>query len=441
MIESKKHYRIVDFVSENVKRLKLVRFEPERSLVTISGANESGKSSVLDSVWWALAGTKGVDIRPIRDGEESATIQLKLGNETAELTVIRTFTRGPDGATKTALVVETESGARYPSPQKVLDSLLGALAFDPLEFLRLSAKEQVDTLRRLVPIDVDVDALDAQNRADFENRTAINREVKRLSERVNILAAGIEPSIDITPVDESALVDAYERANDRNADYERLTSERGRIAVRISDNDRRAGELREQAAKIIAEAELLEETTDRLQEHDRDLSEQLAGIERVDTRELRRQMDDARKENAARRMEAQRRESHAQGAAEHQAAKDAADQLTAAIIERTEQKAAALARAKMPVPGLSFDDGVVSFGGVPLSQCSSAQQLRVSFAIAAAQDPSIRVARIKDGSLLDERSLKLVAELAEATDFQVWVERVDTSGKVGVHMVDGEIAP
>jgi hypothetical protein len=81
----------------------------------------------------------------------------------------------------------------------------------------------------------------------------------------------------------------------------------------------------------------------------------------------------------------------------------------------------------------------VTYRGLPFDQASSAEQLRVSVAIAMAAHPKLRVLRIKDGSLLDERSLAMLEEMAEAADYQVWVERVDTSGAVGIVMEDGAI--
>ncbi len=57
-----------------------------------------------------------------------------------------------------------------------------------------------------------------------------------------------------------------------------------------------------------------------------------------------------------------------------------------------------------------------------------------------ATNPKLRVLRIRDGSLLDENGLKLLAEMADANDYQVWIERVETSGKIGVVMVDGHVA-
>ena len=56
-----------------------------------------------------------------------------------------------------------------------------------------------------------------------------------------------------------------------------------------------------------------------------------------------------------------------------------------------------------------------------------------------ALNPTVRVLRVTDGSLLDSENLELLAELAREHDFQVWVERVDESGTVGVVIEDGQV--
>ena len=117
-----------------------------------------------------------------------------------------------------------------------------------------------------------------------------------------------------------------------------------------------------------------------------------------------------------------------------------ADSLTDAMAERTRQREAAIRNAAMPVPGLGFSAEGVTFNGLPFDQASSAEQLRVSVAIAMAANPKLRVLRIKDGSLLDENGLRMIGEMAQAEDYQVWVESVRTDGKVGIIMEDGAIA-
>jgi DNA repair exonuclease SbcCD ATPase subunit len=100
--------KILQLTAENVKKLKVVDINPDTDVVQITGKNGSGKTSVLDSIWWALGGTKEIQAMPIRKGQESARIKLDL----KEIVVTRKFT--DKGST---LTVENAEGARFPSPQ------------------------------------------------------------------------------------------------------------------------------------------------------------------------------------------------------------------------------------------------------------------------------------------------------------------------------------
>jgi len=98
--------------------------------------------------------------------------------------------------------------------------------------------------------------------------------------------------------------------------------------------------------------------------------------------------------------------------------------------------AAVLSRVHAVERGL--DDPGVTLDGVPFEQASSAEQLRCSVAMGLALNPKLRVLLIRDGSLLDEDSLRMVAEMADAQGAQVWLERVG-DGVAGVLIEDGEV--
>ena len=121
------------------------------------------------------------------------------------------------------------------------------------------------------------------------------------------------------------------------------------------------------------------------------------------------------------------------------AKRNAADQFTRQIESREEQKRTALAKAKMPVEGLTFDDDMVTFNGIPIEQLGEAERIRVSTAIAMAANPKLRIIRILHGEALDEDSLQILASMAEEHDYQIWMARVDSSGKVGIIMEDGMV--
>jgi hypothetical protein len=155
----------------------------------------------------------------------------------------------------------------------------------------------------------------------------------------------------------------------------------------------------------------------------------------IDTAEVRELIGSARQINASVAKKKQQAAIFAQAKKK----RDAAEALTEAMAARLNAKNMAIAAAKMPIEGLSFGEGEVIYNGLPFNQASSAEQLRVSVAVAMAANPKLKVLRIQDGSLLDDKSMELLSAMADAADYQIWIERVDVSGKVGVVMEDGSV--
>ena len=115
----------------------------------------------------------------------------------------------------------------------------------------------------------------------------------------------------------------------------------------------------------------------------------------------------------------------------------------AALTRRMDDRILALKRAieeaDLPVEGLTLDRGMVLYRGMPFPQASDAEKLRVSCAISMRQNAKLRILLIRDGSLLDDDSLALLASMAEEEEYQCWIERVDTSGRIGVYIEEGEV--
>ena len=60
-------------------------------------------------------------------------------------------------------------------------------------------------------------------------------------------------------------------------------------------------------------------------------------------------------------------------------------------------------------------------------------------AIGLALNPKLPVLLIRDGSLLDEDHLEMLAKMAEDADAQVWIERVGDKDKTAVVIEDGAV--
>ena len=113
--------------------------------------------------------------------------------------------------------------------------------------------------------------------------------------------------------------------------------------------------------------------------------------------------------------------------------------LTEEIDTLENRKRKMLASAKFPIPELGLSDSGVTLNGLPFEQASSAEQLRASVAMGLAMNPKLKIMLIKDGSLLDENSLRMVAEMAEKADAQIWMERVGEGKETSVVIEDGAV--
>jgi hypothetical protein len=60
-------------------------------------------------------------------------------------------------------------------------------------------------------------------------------------------------------------------------------------------------------------------------------------------------------------------------------------------------------------------------------------------AMGLAANPRLKVLLVRDGSLLDEDSLRLVATMAAEADAQVWLERVGEGAECSVVIEEGHV--
>lgn len=420
--------KILSLEAENIKRLVAVYIKPDGNLVQITGRNGSGKSSCLDAIWWALEGTSHIQAKPIRKGAHEAFVKLDLG----ELKVTRKFKAQEGGGYTTSITAENEDGARFSSPQTMLDELVGALSFDPLEFTRQKPAAQFELLRSFVK-GFNFEEADELNRVDYDERTRVNRDAKeKRSQAEGIVITGDVPTEVINTAD---LVAELEKAGEHNAMTERT---RGVQEARYKNLELLKSQLSELEAQRDDIDTRIKETEGSIT-----ITEQAIGAEHkehvdpIDTSAIREKIEASKQLNDNWLKLAERRKLNhlAQGLEEESA------MLTRKMKNREQVKHEAIEAAEMPVEGLGFsDEGTVLLNGVPFAQGSDAEQLRTSVAIAAAMNPKLRVIRIRDGSLLDEDGLKLLAEFADANNLQVWLERVTNGEKVGFQIEDGQVA-
>jgi hypothetical protein len=416
--------KITRLQADNFKKLTVLDIRPGGGVVPIRGRNAQGKSSTLDAIMAALGGKSVMPGKPVRRGEDEGAIRLELDDG---VVILRRFTVDGKGD---SIEVTNAEGFKAPSPQKMLDGLYASVAFDPLAFTRLDAPKQLANLRSLVKLDVDVDALERQIAADYDKRRDLNRDLKTAEGQLAQMPK--HEGVPAEPVDEAALEGAIANASEVNSQIERRKVNREDFARRLQANRDRVAELEDQIADLEAQRDSYKNA---IVEQEQQLAAAEPLPEPVDVTEVQACLRAARQTNE--QIGANKRH-HAQELLVI-SLRDQVTKLSTSMDERRTQIAGAIERANMPVPCLSFGDGEVLLNGLPLDQASSAEQLRVSTAIGMATSPKLRVMLVRDGSLLDDEGEKILADLAEQNDFQLWVEAVDASGKVGIVLEDGAV--
>jgi recombinational DNA repair ATPase RecF len=426
--------KIIGLRVENFKRIKVFNLAPKSNVIKITGANASGKSSVLDAVELALLGARGGPTNPVRRGAKNGKVVIDLG----DFIVTRAWAENAKDAAKGEMWIEAKNGLRYSTPQAMLDDLMGRISFDPMAFMRMTPKQQAEELRRLLDIEEELAKVKADEAEDYKTRRDEDRRRQALvAQRAAIVVAEGLPS---KKRDLDAMTQELAEAGNFNIEIDReqrrRDERRGHLDNLKRDITQQKAEIEEMQAKIYEmEAEVADWTKAKEEAEDEIVSWKPLAKPK-DASQLGEAIAAARAVNNAidRRIEAEAKD------AEIAALNKTVESLDVAIEKHRKKAAALIANAKYPVEGLGFTEDMVMYQGLPLAQASTAEQIRVCMALGMAGNPKIRIMRIKDGSLLDDAGMKVIEEMVEANDFQCLIEQVDTTGKIGVYLVDGEIA-
>lgn len=433
--------RIISLDVENILRVVAVRVRPDGKVLELTGRNRQGKSSIIDAIWMALGGEKMIQGEPIHDGAEVGRIVLDLGDDAGiQYRVSRKIVKSDnDKGYATSLTIEGADGQRFSNPQKILNGFIGALSCDPLDFIAMKPRDQFDLLKKFVA-GVDFDAIAKANDDDFKARTDVNRDAK--AKRTQADGIRIDPDAPKARQDEAALVAELAAAGERNADVERLRSALAARKVRASVLDTAAESARQRVEDLKKEIASLDAAADRDENEASNIRLEVADATEpasVDTANLTARINAARDANlrfdSAERARADRTKLDADASALEKKSAD----LTRAMADRDTAKEKAVAEAKLPIPGISFGDGVILLDSYPLAQASQAQKLSLAIAIAVALQPRLRFITTKNAALLDDDSWKALVELAEQQNLMIIAETVNSQRPTAVVIEDGHV--
>jgi hypothetical protein len=432
--------KIIQFNAENVKKLRAVEIKPDGNIIEITGSNEQGKSTVLDSIWYALGGKEAMKgmTKPIHTGEKKASVKLDLG----DLVVTRSWT-----AKDTYLHVTTKDGATYPSPQAMLDTLVGRLSFDPLSFANMDdgsaegKRKQRESLLKLVDLGIDLTAWAKDRQDTVDTRALLGRNIKDAESQLKMMAT-VPDNIPEEEISISQLTEEFKTAQDiktaNDAKRKLLSDKRGeaeQLQTEILTREKTINSMKANL-KELEDAQLNAKNTLSVRiEHGKTLKAEVDTLQDPDMDAITSKMSGVEENNRMVRIKAKRKETEDVLARE----KKSYDEKTAEIDALDKKKLNALKSAKFPIPNLSFDEEGVLYKDLPFAQASSTERLTVSFAIAMAMNPKLRVIRITEGSSIDSKHMKIISDMAADKDFQVWIEKTNETGELGIFIEDGMV--
>ena len=149
---------------ENVKRIKAVKIEPRESGLTLIGGNNKGKTSVLDSIAWALGGERFKPSQATREGSViPPNLHIVMNNG---LIVER---KGKNSALKVTDPNGNKGG------QQLLNEFVEQLALDLPKFMESSGKEKAQTLLQIIGVGDQLLNLEKEEKELHQERLYVGR--------------------------------------------------------------------------------------------------------------------------------------------------------------------------------------------------------------------------------------------------------------------------
>lgn len=392
---------------ENVKRIKAVKLEPkENGLTIIGGNNNQGKTSVLDSIAWALGGEKYKPSQAEREGSViPPTLHIVMNNG---LIVER---KGKNSALK----VTDPSGQK--AGQQLLNEFVEQLALDLPKFMESSGKEKAKTLLQIIGVGDQLDMLDREEKELYNERLYIGRTADQKEK-----FAKEQPYYPDAPkelVSPSELIRQQQEILAQNGENQRKRE-------RLHELEQEYQKVNEQMESLLKRQSEIENSlaiarksaSDLHDESTAELEESIANIEEIN-RKVRANLDKDKAEDDAREY------------------RNKYDSLTQKIEQIRDQKVKLLDSADLPLPELSVKDGELIYKGQQWDNMSGSDRLKVSTAIVRKLNPKCGFVLLDKLEQMDLDTLKEFGEWLEAEGLQAIATRVSTGEECSIIISDG----
>lgn len=392
---------------ENVKRIKAVKLEPkENGLTIIGGNNNQGKTSVLDSIAWALGGEKYKPSQAEREGSAiPPTLHIVMNNG---LIVER---KGKNSALK----VTDPSGQK--AGQQLLNEFVEQLALDLPKFMESSGKEKAKTLLQIIGVGDQLDMLDREEKELYNERLYIGRTADQKEK-----FAKEQPYYPDAPkelLSPSELIRQQQEILAQNGENQRKRERLHELEQEYQKVNEQMESLLKRQSEIESSLAIARKSASDL--HDQstaELEESITNIEEIN-RKVRANLDKDKAEDDAREYRNQY------------------NSLTQKIDQVRDQKVKLLDSADLPLSDLSVKDGELIYKGQQWDNMSGSDRLKVSTAIVRKLNPKCGFVLLDKLEQMDLDTLKEFGVWLEAEGLQAIATRVSTGEECSIIISDG----
>ena len=408
--------KINSFQIENVKRIKMLQYTPTASgLTIIGGKNNQGKTSVLDSIAWALGGDRFKPSNHIRDGAlVDPYLKITLSNG---ITVER---KGKNSSLK----VTDPSGSL--AGQNLLNRFIEAFALDVPKFMESSGKEKANVLLKIIGVGDVLFALEREDTDTYNKRHTIGQIADQ--KKKFALEMPQYPGVPNEPVSASELIRQQQDILAKNGENQRkrdraneLKAKRDRLAAKANALDEELKKVTQEVYRLNAEMETAFKTAEELEdESTEELEENISKIDEINYK-VRANLD---REKAEMDAEGYRKQY---------------DELTDILADIRQKKTDLLKNADLPLPELSVDKGELIYKGKKWDAMSGSEQLKVSAAIVRKLNPECGFVLLDKLEQMDEDTLNEFGRWLESENLQAIATRVSTGDESSIIIEDGMI--
>lgn len=411
--------KIVELNIRNLRKIEAVDILPSSNVVKIEGKNNNGKTTVLDSILLALGGGKIPD-GVIKTGEDKSLITVKFGDYIVKKTIT---------PTNAYLSVETVDGMKPKNPQSFLSDLIGKIAFDPMEFIRMDSKKQVDVLKKVLGIEEKINKLKEEELKAMEDRKLVGRE----KERYETLCLN-----ELTPVEPPV----------SSVEISKKIQDAMKVKESISGQLKDLNMLKKSFEENKSEIDKLEQQLEALRDNQLKIKNSISAHDvNYAEKELNKlEKEIAYNQNILEKNDLLQKEynDYLEYVKNKRILKEKISdwiQLDSVVENIRKEIKKTIEECSIPIKGLELSDNELLYNGHSFANTCESDRVKISVALTMAMNSKLKVILIRDGSLLDEDSLKEISDIANKEDYQIWIEKVasEKDDDSAIFIVEGEV--